>query len=1220
MKAKKYILPIVAMIGFSSSIFSGIVSNKSFIFEKRTGGVYCGEVEEEYRDLYFHKFKSPSDPKYTTQKNYSMSNVGDIESVWDNYTGKGTTIAVIDDGFDIDHPEYKDSNGNSVILSTSRYYYESGSSYGYKSYSSDSSCIKEDWEEDDTYGDAWATHGTNTSTTAAAPMQGVGGVGIAPGAKILALKIDFSFASIKGAITYAISQKVDVINMSLGAYAASFTDGFGDSQSGSSYVATALESVCKQAYEAGIIVVAAAGNEATSYKSYPACNYKVIGVGALEEGVNDTLAAFTNYNQSETQADEKNVDILAPGYVYTATQDGTKSSITHTYSDTQGTSFSSPIVAGAACLWKEKNPNGTPDEFYTALTTTASDIGKFKDATIPLHLYQGYDTSDDIKDANISCGWINIGKLMDDTISLSLDKTSDNIYTVNTSNKASSTTITATISPSTLTNKKINWSSSNTSVCTVSSSSTSTATASITVTAVGAGTSTITATLDDTTNGTISETCTITVSNWISVSSINLKDANGGSSSTILKGNTIQLTTTILPTNASDKTYIIESNNINVATVSTTGLVTAKGVGTTSITAISTDKELEATYTITVEKNNNVGTILINLYNEDKLSDASSTTGISTNYLSNKVTVNGTTKNGVVTINSKDKAYVDKAGGLTFGSGSSTGYAEFVVSKDYELISATVIGANYDSGTIKLNNTIGKGSLNTKDTKLADCTESLEFDVTYTKDTATTLKFASSNKRQTIYTIELTYLLPTDVIITGINLTKSTINLDTVITTSASIAFTLTPTGAVSTNVSFTSNNTSIATVSSSGVVTAVSKGNTTITLSSKNSTITATCNIVVSEPTLTLSGFASSVVLGKTFDKTNIQLKCGDTVLTPTSTNYDVDTNILGEHEISASYGNLNAKGIVTVTNSGASVGESSYKETTQTPVDISVSSTGASSSNNSFNVSATSTTVETSGYARGIQWSSGNDGKVTISGFTSEHKVTSVSIVVSGNKDGNSACVKVGDTIYGTKTFNTIANTSLTFDIPTTKNITRAATATNIVIDITNGGSKSVYFKSASISYSAVEQQTFDMTPVEQAEAWATYFISETRGTNGPCLASNREDKVNGLKDIWSSLSTEYANMADVSKTCFCTNDSNSKIIEARNHYLYILSQYADDGLNAFVKDGSNVVLTNSNKTLSSLSSENSNVMIALTIVSISIVSVMFFVVKTKKKETNI
>ena len=342
-------------------------------YVKEQDAYFVEKIDDPAGLVKAHKFVTPTDNQYNSQKTRSLgtSLIGNIESVWDAYTGKGTTVAIIDDGFDYDHPEYTRQDGTSAILSTSRYYYASGGSAYYQEYSSNPDCIAEDWDSDEK---EWATHGTNTSTTAAAPMNNGGGVGIAPDADILALKIDFSLVAIRAAIQYAIDQHVDVINMSLGAYAENFTDGWGDTQTGSSSTATYLNSVCQSAFNAGIIVVAAAGNESTWHKSYPACNTKVIGVGALgdwdNKGNATALAEFTNYVGS-SQTGEINVDILAPGYVYTATQGGSNSSShTHTYSDTQGTSFSCPIVAGAACLWKQKYPNGTPDEFLTQLQST----------------------------------------------------------------------------------------------------------------------------------------------------------------------------------------------------------------------------------------------------------------------------------------------------------------------------------------------------------------------------------------------------------------------------------------------------------------------------------------------------------------------------------------------------------------------------------------------------------------------------------------------------------------------------------------------------------------------------------------------------------------------------------------------------------------------------------------------------------------------------------
>ena len=446
MKNKRKILLTTGIGGVTLALLSGLLLNFNVQKEKHykpgdyipeENAYYGGEITDKTGLLKAHKFVTPSDNKYSTQKDCYLksSAIGDIEKVWDSYTGKNTTIAIIDDGFDYNHPEYTRKDGTSAILSTSRYYYASGNSYNYKKYSDDPTCIAEDWGDVVDYDQngnpiyGWASHGTATSTTAAAPMSNNGGVGIAPDADILALKIDFTFASIRGAISYAIEQGVDVINMSLGAYSDfNFEDGFGDVQNPSydeetgeyytasdySGTATYLNNVCQQAYNAGIIVVAAAGNEATWHKSYPACNTKVIGVGALG-GYNDNddvsrLAEFTNYVSSD-QTGEINVDILASGYVYTAHQKGTQSSVSHSYDNTQGTSFSSPIVAGAACLWKEKYPSGTPDQFLSELQSTADGIGSYASKMIPV---SGWDSSyTDVGPSNIQNGRLNVARLLD---------------------------------------------------------------------------------------------------------------------------------------------------------------------------------------------------------------------------------------------------------------------------------------------------------------------------------------------------------------------------------------------------------------------------------------------------------------------------------------------------------------------------------------------------------------------------------------------------------------------------------------------------------------------------------------------------------------------------------------------------------------------------------------------------------------------------------------
>ena len=144
-------------------------------------------------------------------------------------------------------------------------------------------------------------------------------------------------------------------------------------------------------------------------------------------------------------------------------------------------------------------------------------------------------------------------------------------------------TLSATVSPSDATNKTVSWSSSNSSVATVSGGK---------VTAVAAGSATITATA---TAGGKSATCTVTVKNKVvNVTGITLDPT----SVTLTAGETASLTATVSPADATDKTVTWSSSKESVATVKD-GTVTAVAAGTATITAKAGDKS--ATCTVTVK-------------------------------------------------------------------------------------------------------------------------------------------------------------------------------------------------------------------------------------------------------------------------------------------------------------------------------------------------------------------------------------------------------------------------------------------------------------------------------------------------------------------------------------------------------------------------------------------------------------------------------------------
>ena len=195
-------------------------------------------------------------------------------------------------------------------------------------------------------------HGTYVSGFIAANANnelGIAGVTGNQNVKILPVKVmnkngSGTAADIAKGIEYAISQGVDVINMSLSG----------------EYSETVDEAV-QRAAEAGIVVVAAAGNGGGNADvSYPAALPNVISVAAL--ATNDQH--YTRSNVGET------VDIAAPGAGVLST-----SMTTEKYTTGSGTSYATPHVAAVAALYKLKNPTATAAEVEQVLKATAKDVG-----------------------------------------------------------------------------------------------------------------------------------------------------------------------------------------------------------------------------------------------------------------------------------------------------------------------------------------------------------------------------------------------------------------------------------------------------------------------------------------------------------------------------------------------------------------------------------------------------------------------------------------------------------------------------------------------------------------------------------------------------------------------------------------------------------------------------------------------------------------------------
>ncbi|WP_164849937.1 Ig-like domain-containing protein [Mucilaginibacter limnophilus] len=143
----------------------------------------------------------------------------------------------------------------------------------------------------------------------------------------------------------------------------------------------------------------------------------------------------------------------------------------------------------------------------------------------------------------------------------------------------------ATIAPANATDKKVTWRSDNEAVATVNANGL--------VTAISTGSATIMVT---TANGAKTATSLITVTPAVNVADVVISPRDFE----LIRGNTQQMTIAITPNNATNKAVSYTTGNAAVATVSASGLVTAVGNGTTTITVTTADGAKTATTTITV--------------------------------------------------------------------------------------------------------------------------------------------------------------------------------------------------------------------------------------------------------------------------------------------------------------------------------------------------------------------------------------------------------------------------------------------------------------------------------------------------------------------------------------------------------------------------------------------------------------------------------------------
>lgn len=168
--------------------------------------------------------------------------------------------------------------------------------------------------------------------------------------------------------------------------------------------------------------------------------------------------------------------------------------------------------------------------------------------------------------------------------SITLDSESISIY-INETNK-----LTATVLPTNATNKKVVWSSSDTSVATVNQEGL--------VSAIAVGKVQITASTQE---GGVKAVCEVEVVQPITKITLNSSETSNATESSLYINETLQLSASVQPSNASYKSVLWTSSNPTVATVDQNGLVTTLSAGSTTITASAQDGTgIESSCLITV--------------------------------------------------------------------------------------------------------------------------------------------------------------------------------------------------------------------------------------------------------------------------------------------------------------------------------------------------------------------------------------------------------------------------------------------------------------------------------------------------------------------------------------------------------------------------------------------------------------------------------------------
>lgn len=279
---------------------------------------FAKDEDVEYAELDYVITATPNDPSYGSQ--YHLTRI-QANLAWDIHSGtSGATIAVIDTGVDLDHPDLA-----AKIVA------------GY------------DFVYNDTVADDDHGHGTHCAGIAAADgNNSIQGTGVSWGARIMPIKVMNASGS---GTTSNVIKGIDFARTN-GAHIALLSFGGGGSYS------QTFQTAITNAWNAGMVLTAGAGDMGTNQITYPANYANVISVAATTS--TDAKASFSNYGTW--------VDVAAPGSsIYSTARGGGMTTMS-------GTAQAASVVAGLAALLRTKNPVASNASLQSRIFNTADAI------------------------------------------------------------------------------------------------------------------------------------------------------------------------------------------------------------------------------------------------------------------------------------------------------------------------------------------------------------------------------------------------------------------------------------------------------------------------------------------------------------------------------------------------------------------------------------------------------------------------------------------------------------------------------------------------------------------------------------------------------------------------------------------------------------------------------------------------------------------------------